>query len=612
MQYYVSAKAAGPGDGSRERPFPTIQQAAELAQPGDEILIGEGIYREWVNPVRGGTAEQPIVYRNLPGERPVISGAEIVQGWRPWRDGVWTASVPNTLFGSFNPYKEILDGDWFDSFGRVHHLGEVFWNGQALNEVEDILAADITWGWACQVDDTETRLYLRCGDEDPNQALTEISVRPHCFWPRQTGINYITVSGLTMRQVATQWAPPTAFQPGAIGPHWSRGWVIENNIIHDSKCCGISLGKRASIDDNAWSRNPHQKDGGQTYTETIFTELNNNWNKQHIGSHVVRHNLIYNCGQAGIVGNMGCVFSIVSGNLIHNINTRGEFGGAEIAAIKFHCAIDVQVTDNILCHNTRGLWLDWQAQGARVSRNVMYDHADMDLFIEVCHGPCLVDNNLLLSGRSLLNLSEGTAFVHNLFAGRVDVSPDGRFTPYHFPHQTAVLGVINIQGGDDRLFNNLFIGAPGQNGSYGTHDYAKYRAFSADGQVVLPEGGLPRSLPVRFDGNVYLNGACCCPQDTTGRQMAFEPVLTVRETAEGIFLETNLADCPLPPIGQPVDTQRLGTTFQAGARYETPDGQPVTIDYDFTGAQRKDYIPGPFEGYAPSLRLSSRSPMQSR
>ena len=31
MQYYVSAGAARPGDGSRSRPFPTIQQAADIA-----------------------------------------------------------------------------------------------------------------------------------------------------------------------------------------------------------------------------------------------------------------------------------------------------------------------------------------------------------------------------------------------------------------------------------------------------------------------------------------------------------------------------------------------------------------------------------------------------
>ena len=37
-----------------------------------------------------------------------------------------------------------------------------------------------------------------------------------------------------MAHAATPWAPPTADQPGLIGANWSKGWIIEDNIIHDS------------------------------------------------------------------------------------------------------------------------------------------------------------------------------------------------------------------------------------------------------------------------------------------------------------------------------------------------------------------------------------------
>ena len=49
MIYHVSASAAPGGDGSESRPFRTIQAAADLALPGDEVLVAPGIYREWVN-----------------------------------------------------------------------------------------------------------------------------------------------------------------------------------------------------------------------------------------------------------------------------------------------------------------------------------------------------------------------------------------------------------------------------------------------------------------------------------------------------------------------------------------------------------------------------------
>lgn len=61
--------------------------------------------------------------------------------------------------------------------------------------------------------------------------------------PSKTGVGYITVSGFVVTKAATTWAPPAAYQDGMIGPHWSKGWIIEDCEISNSKCAGISLGK---------------------------------------------------------------------------------------------------------------------------------------------------------------------------------------------------------------------------------------------------------------------------------------------------------------------------------------------------------------------------------
>src|SRR6202034_3346826 len=71
---------------------------------------------------------------------------------------------------------------------------------------------------------------------DPNTADVEVSVRHTVFYPETTGINYITVHGFTLCNAATNWAPPSAEQVGLIGPHWSRGWIIEDNTILNSRC----------------------------------------------------------------------------------------------------------------------------------------------------------------------------------------------------------------------------------------------------------------------------------------------------------------------------------------------------------------------------------------
>ena len=190
----------------------------------------------------------------------------------------------------------------------------------------------------------------------------EINVRQTVFYPEKTGINYITVRGFTLEDAATPWAPPTAEQIGLIGTHWSKGWIIENNKISYSICSGISLGKYGDEWDNTSANT------AEGYVKTIERALANGWSKENIGHHIVRNNTISHCEQAGIVGSLGAAFSTVTGNTIHDIHVRQLFSGAEMAGIKFHGAIDVEISHNHIYRTCRGLWLDWMAQGTRVSR----------------------------------------------------------------------------------------------------------------------------------------------------------------------------------------------------------------------------------------------------
>ena len=88
-----------------------------------------------------------------------------------------------------------------------------------------------------------TTIWANFHKYNPNKELVEISTRRTCFYPEKPGINYITISGFNISQAATQWAAPTAEQIGMIATHWNKGWIIENNVISDSKCSGITLGK---------------------------------------------------------------------------------------------------------------------------------------------------------------------------------------------------------------------------------------------------------------------------------------------------------------------------------------------------------------------------------
>ena len=104
--------------------------------------------------------------------------------------------------------------------------------------------------WFAKVDQDNTTIWAQFKAVNPNEQLVEINVRRTVFYPEKTGVNFITVRGFALRQAATPWAPPTAEQIGLIGTHWSKGWIIESNVISHSICSGIALGKYGDEWDN--------------------------------------------------------------------------------------------------------------------------------------------------------------------------------------------------------------------------------------------------------------------------------------------------------------------------------------------------------------------------
>ena len=646
MIYYVSA-ASRSGDGRIDSPFPTIQQAADIAMPGDEVIVLPGVYREAVDPRRGGTPDARITYRASEKGKAVITGAERLTGWVAQGRGVWRAEVSNALFTDRNPYTTLVSGDWFIAT-YIAHTGDVFLNGRSMYEVTSLggvtepVRSAVSWDpdfsvytWYTEQDAARgvTVLYANFHDIDPNEENVEISVRKSCFYPGQEGLGYITLSGFKVCQAATQWAPPTAYQEGMVGPHWSKGWIIEDCEICESKCSGISLGKYLQPNnDNKWLKWKY-KDGTQTERDCICLAWQEGWSKERVGSHIVRRCDIHDCGQTGIVGHLGGVFSLIEDNHIHHINNKQNLAGAEIGGIKMHAAIDVIIRHNHIHHCTRGLWLDWQAQGTRVTNNLFhhntlpYEHLmrgeamgayGEDIFIEVSHGPTLVDNNLLLSLRSLKLATQGVAVVHNLIAGALTCVGSGvgngsikysspRYTPYHKPHGTAINGFMTILHGDMRFYNNTFVqqdvppflreaeksmrGGAWDDGNVdvGLKPYegymteaewkAQFEGYCGMGAPASDRYYVP--LPVWAGGNLYFNGAFPWSKETGARVMAGHADVAAVETDGGYAVRTNLAELVTERAASPVSTDTLGMAFEPEELYENPDGTPITFAADY-------------------------------
>lgn len=652
MKIYVSAKAWREGDGSQARPFKHINDAAKIARPGDEVLVAPGIYREYVDPVNAGTEEAPITYRSTEPLGAVITGAEEIKSWLPYEGSVWMARIPNSLFGSYNPYTTYVYGDWYFA-GRSKHTGCVYLNGKALYEADSLEAClkgqvyECSWEpeasvykWYAQQEGDETVLYANFQGADPNRENVEINVRRECFMPSKTGVNYITVSGFTVTQAATTWAPPAAYQDGMIGPHWSKGWIIEDCDISNSKCAGISLGKYYDPDNDHYFTTKHVKSPTQMERDAVCRGQYHGWLKEKVGSHIVRRCNIHHCEQGGIIGRMGGVFSLIEDNHIHHINNMMELGGAEIAGIKMHAAIDVVYRRNYIHHCTMGIWCDWEAQGTRITQNLFHDNQrpafakqlkggmmSQDIFVEVGHGPTLIDNNILLSEASLRMATEGVAMVHNLICGALTCVGGGtgpRYTPYHIPHRTEVMGFMTILHGDDRFYNNIFVqkwpaapftvihdsddGQDEENREVGTHvmdEYPTYEEWIAQFDMDTDTPDMAKlapahegRLPVWVEGNAYLGGAKACKNEINGLVNGEQPVQVEVELENGRpVLSTNVYELLEGFTGRRIDTQVLGKAFEPEEYFENPDGTPITFDQDYFGDHRGAHpLPGPFAG----------------
>ena len=650
MKIYVDAHAGRNGNGSREMPFKHINDAAQAARPGDEVLVAPGVYREYVNPRNAGTEEARITYRSIEPLGAVITGAEEVKDWKPYEGNVWVCRVKNTVFGDYNPYTTYVYGDWYFA-GRSKHTGCVYLNDKAMYEAESLEACikgevyTRSWDpdfsiykWYAEQDGDETVIYGNFQGKDPNAENVEINVRRECFMPSETGIGYITVSGFNINKAATTWAPPAAYQDGMIGPHWSKGWIIEDCEISNSKCAGISLGKYLDPDNNHYFTYKHVKSPTQMERDAVCRGQYHGWLKEKVGSHIVRRCSIHHCEQGGIIGRMGGVFSIIEDNHIHHINNMMELGGAEIAGIKMHAAIDVIFRRNHIHHCTMGIWCDWEAQGTRITQNLFHDNQmpeyakqlkggmmSQDIFVEVGHGPTLIDNNILLSDVSLRMATEGVAMVHNLICGAFTCVGGGtgpRYTPYHMPHRTEVMGFMTILHGDDRFYNNIFVqkwpsdpfitlrdsseGTDSENREVGTHVMDGYMTYEEWIQMFDMDTETPdmvklmpahdHSLPVWVGGNAYFNGAKAYKKETDHLvDTEHEVYVELTEKDGRPVLSTNLYDFLGGYATGMVDSDVLGCAFEPEERFENPDGTAIVFNEDYFGGHRGvRVIPGPF------------------
>ncbi|WP_214307447.1 right-handed parallel beta-helix repeat-containing protein [Staphylococcus pseudoxylosus] len=613
---HVDKKGSDCGLGNIESPFLTIDKAASVAQPGDSIIVHQGIYREEITHINTGLSEsRRISFEAAKDEQVIIKGSEEITGWQQIDGSIWKVEIDNTIFKDFNPFATKLFGDWL-AVDNDKSLGQVYLNNQSLFEVSEYeQLADpklveetldhwtnkqVTYDykdqsiyvWYAKVEKDITTVYVNFHDYNPNNEVTEINVRKSAFRPFKMHTNYITIRNFEIANVATQWSPPTAAQTGMIDTHWSKGWIIENNTLYNAVCSAIAIGKEISTGDNL---NTYRKDkpGYQYQIESVFKAVNSDWNKETIGSHIVRNNVIHDCGQNAVVGHLGSAFSKIYNNHIYNIGNKREFFGYEIAGIKLHAAIDTQVYNNYVHNCSLGMWFDWQTQGTRISKNIFNDNT-RDLFVEVSSGPYIVDNNILTADYALDNHAQGGAYVNNIINGEIvhRLMLD-RATPYHVPHSTLIAGFAPVYGGDDRFYNNIFIGQEGIP-NVGTEIYNGYNtSLSEFKEAVAKEEGDHESFhkikqPVYIEDNAYFNKANQFNrEDRNFIDENVNPNLSIVEEGNEVYLNISVPESFIEFKGKVYDTETLPKVRIVDADFEDGNGNSLTLNTDLNDELRE-------------------------
>ena len=249
-----------------------------------------------------------------------------------------------------------------------------------------------------------------------------------------------------------------------------------------------------------------------------------------------------------------------------------------------------------------------------------------DIFIEVGHGPTLIDNNILMSPVGVTIPSEGIACVHNLMLGAFSLINSGvdsivngqrepRYTPYHIRHRTEVAGFMTILHGDDRIYNNIFVQAGPVNpdkkptdADYCTVGTAPFDIFPTweEWREPFREGAEPNMrglaeahfghLPVWVDGNAYFNGATVYHKENHYYEdkKGGVKVALIEKNGKPV-LKTNLYSKLKNFKDQIITSDFLGNAFEPEQRFENPDGTEIVFNRDYFGNPRGlEAIPGPF------------------
>lgn len=382
------AGAADTNAGTREAPLKTIAAAALKVQPGDEVIVRPGTYREAVTLRVSGRAGAPIVFRSEVPQAAVISGSDVVTNWQAAAPGIWLAPVPRVR--------------------KVDYLGGnpqwIYFNGLPLERAE---TRDRLIPGTFHLDLAAQAVLVSPPEGSAlDQARVEYACREGLM--AATGrLDHIVIDGFTLEHNADWFRGSPALRIKG------RYWRVENNLIRWSSYVGLLSHNSSDC--------------------------------------IVRSNTIEWVGCQAIGGGRNLRL-LVEGNTIRHNNWRMFNWGNEGGGSKWTTTLDSVFRGNTVCFNYGpGLWVDGANDSNLFERNLCHDNTVRSIFTEISWDDIIQDNVVFNTGENgiLVSHSPGVLVRRNVvFNNGTAIGLGGTYSRGNDHDQkwypTAVLNIAQI------------------------------------------------------------------------------------------------------------------------------------------------------------------------
>jgi len=168
-------------------------------------------------------------------------------------------------------------------------------------------------------------------------------------------------------------------------------------------------------------------------------------------------------------------------------------------------------------------------------------------------------------------------------------------------------GLALVYGGDDRLYNNIFVNtmtAPSTQYFPGTAFYNGYPSSLEEYIELVKKHGkgdveyfMREKQPVYLANNYYGDGAPAYENEKGAVLSEMASEVQILEEDDGLYLEITLDSAFDSMKTETVTTEMLGMPRLTEELYENPEGSPICVDTDMLGNIRgANPTAGPIEG----------------